>query len=220
MCSFAMTCLGTITGKTSPRCLIKIDLRKDYDMVSWEFLEEILLGYEFPEKFVQLIMACVTLPKFSITVNGEQHGYFEGEERSDRVMEALKHFSEVSGVTDQIKERLLAATGFSEGSWYLGLPLSPKKWSKLECQQLIEKITHRINVTYAKKLSYTGRLQVITAVLFSIYSFWGSVFILHQSVLKEVDKRCRDYLWGSSEDKRRVPLVVWEKICFLRKMVA
>ncbi|XP_075091651.1 uncharacterized protein LOC142171846 [Nicotiana tabacum] len=97
------------------------------------------------------------------------------------------------------------------------MPLSPKKWSKLECQQLIEKITHRIKVTYAKKLSYAGRLQVITAVLFSIYSFWGAVFILPQSVLKEVDKRCRDYLWGTSEDKRRVPLVSWEKICCPKK---
>ncbi|XP_070050321.1 uncharacterized protein [Nicotiana tomentosiformis] len=211
-------------------------------MGSWEFLEEILLGYRFPERFVQLIMACVTSPKFSVTVNGELHGYFEGqrglrqgEETSvNRVMEALKHFSEVSGlianldksnifmaaVTDQTKERPLDDTGFSEGSFpirYLGLPLSPKKWSKLECQQLIEKITHRIKVTYEKKLSYAGRLQVITAVLFSIYSFWGAVFILPQSVLKEVDKRCRDYLWGTSEDKRRVPLVSWEKICCPKK---
>ncbi|XP_070030442.1 uncharacterized protein [Nicotiana sylvestris] len=32
--------------------LMKIDLRKAYDMVSWEFLEEILLGYGFPERFV------------------------------------------------------------------------------------------------------------------------------------------------------------------------
>ncbi|KAH0651106.1 hypothetical protein KY284_031018 [Solanum tuberosum] len=26
--------------KTTPRCLMKIELRKAYDMVSWEFLEE------------------------------------------------------------------------------------------------------------------------------------------------------------------------------------
>ncbi|XP_070051247.1 uncharacterized protein [Nicotiana tomentosiformis] len=129
--------LRNYNRKTSPRYIIKIDLWKAYDM---------------------------------------------GEERSvNRVMEALKHFSEVSGlianleksnifmtgVTNQANEKLLAATGFSKGSFPI--------------------------------------------------SFWGAIFILPQSVLKEVDKRCRDYLWDSSEDKRRVPLVAWEKICCPKK---
>lgn len=63
--------------KTSPRCRMKIDLRKAYDMVSWEFLEEILIGIGLLERFT--IMTCVSFPKFSINVNGESHGYFEGK---------------------------------------------------------------------------------------------------------------------------------------------
>lgn len=62
--------------KTSSRCLIKIDRRKAYDMVSWEFLQEVLLGYMFPPEFVQLVMTCVTSPYFTIKVNGECHGFF------------------------------------------------------------------------------------------------------------------------------------------------
>lgn len=69
---------------------------------------------------------------------------------------------------------------------------------------LVEKITRRINVTYSKHLPYTGRLQVINAVLFSIHGFLGAVFILPQSVLKEVDKICREYLSGGSEEKKKV----------------
>lgn len=34
--------------KTSPRCLMKIDLKKAYDMVSWDFVEEALISYGFP----------------------------------------------------------------------------------------------------------------------------------------------------------------------------
>uniref|UniRef100_A0A0V0IRY0 Putative ovule protein n=1 Tax=Solanum chacoense TaxID=4108 RepID=A0A0V0IRY0_SOLCH len=34
----------------SPRCLMKIDLKKAYDMVSWDFLEEVLTGFGFPRK--------------------------------------------------------------------------------------------------------------------------------------------------------------------------
>lgn len=67
--------------KTTPRCLMKIDLQKAYDMLSWEFLEEVLEGYGSPAKFVKLIMTCVTSPRFTVKVNGEGYGYFKGERR-------------------------------------------------------------------------------------------------------------------------------------------
>uniref|UniRef100_A0A0V0GNL6 Putative ovule protein n=1 Tax=Solanum chacoense TaxID=4108 RepID=A0A0V0GNL6_SOLCH len=46
----------------------------------------------------------------------------------------------------QCKERLLEMTGYVEGEFpirYLGLQLSPKKWSKIECNQLCQKIIER-----------------------------------------------------------------------------
>lgn len=58
---------------------------------------------------------------------------------------------------------------------------------------------------------------MIILVMFSIHNFWGSVFILPQSVLQEVDKKCREYLWGSSEDKRKTTLVAWDKVCVPKK---
>ncbi|KAH0738381.1 hypothetical protein KY290_037086 [Solanum tuberosum] len=77
---------------------------------------------------------------------------------------------------------------------YLGLPLASKKWGKMECHQLVEKITERVTNAYARKLSYTGRLQVVNAVLFSLFNFWGGVFILPQSVLKAMDRKCKDFI--------------------------
>lgn len=62
----------------TPRCLMKIDLRKSYDMVSWEFLKEMLLGFGFPGEFVKWIMLCVTTLEFSVKVNGENHGLVKG----------------------------------------------------------------------------------------------------------------------------------------------
>uniref|UniRef100_A0A0V0HXZ8 Putative ovule protein n=1 Tax=Solanum chacoense TaxID=4108 RepID=A0A0V0HXZ8_SOLCH len=123
-----------------------------------------------------------------------------------RVMEALKHFSAVTGLeanlqksdiflarmTEEAKLRILNSTGFPMGVLpirYLGLPLSSKKWNKVDCYQLVEKITKRITSGYSRQLSYAGRLQIVNVVLFSIYNFWGTVFILPQSVLQEVDKK-------------------------------
>lgn len=58
---------------------MKIDLRKTYDMFSLEFLAEALQWFEFPAKFIMLIITCVTTPKLTIKVNGEGHDYFEGK---------------------------------------------------------------------------------------------------------------------------------------------
>lgn len=87
----------------------------------------------------------------------------------------------IARVNASFKDRILEKTGFSIGTLpirYLGLPLSSKKWSKVECYQLIEKITWRINSAYSRRLSYAGRLQIINVILFSIYNFWCDVFIL------------------------------------------
>jgi len=65
--------------KTSPRCLMKIDLRKTYDMISWNFINNVLKGFGFLVYFVKLIMTCVTSTTFTIKVNGVGHGYFEGK---------------------------------------------------------------------------------------------------------------------------------------------
>lgn len=65
--------------RESPRCTIKIDLCKAYDTVSWTFLREVLFGLGFPTVFIDWVMACVTTPSFSVTVNGGMHGHFKGE---------------------------------------------------------------------------------------------------------------------------------------------
>lgn len=60
---------------TTPRCLMKIDLRKAYDIVNWVFVEEALKGYNFPSSFILLIMTCVTSPMFTVRVHGEGQGF-------------------------------------------------------------------------------------------------------------------------------------------------
>ncbi|XP_010068469.2 uncharacterized protein LOC104455367 [Eucalyptus grandis] len=60
----------------SPKCAVKVDFKKAYDTIDWEFLETILLAFGFPNHMTRLIMTCVKTPKFSIALNGELHGFF------------------------------------------------------------------------------------------------------------------------------------------------
>lgn len=40
-------------------CMMKINLQKAYDTVCWEFVEDLVLAFRFPRRFVNLIMVCV-----------------------------------------------------------------------------------------------------------------------------------------------------------------
>ncbi|KAL0333101.1 UNVERIFIED_CONTAM: hypothetical protein Scaly_2211600 [Sesamum calycinum] len=62
----------------SPRCALKVDLRKAYDSVEWDFLFASLRKFRLPERFVCWIEECVTTASFSICLNGEPHGFFFG----------------------------------------------------------------------------------------------------------------------------------------------
>ncbi|KAJ9535488.1 hypothetical protein OSB04_un001387 [Centaurea solstitialis] len=62
-----------------PRCAFKIDLRKAYDMVSWEYLLGMLNGLGFHPTLVKWIKEMITTPSFSIALNGESHGFFQGQ---------------------------------------------------------------------------------------------------------------------------------------------
>ncbi|KAL0359787.1 UNVERIFIED_CONTAM: hypothetical protein Sangu_0828100 [Sesamum angustifolium] len=61
-----------------PRCALKVDLRKAYDTVEWDFLFATLRMFGFPAVFIRWIEECVTSAHFSIYVNGGVHGFFAG----------------------------------------------------------------------------------------------------------------------------------------------
>ena len=58
------------------KCAIKVDFQKAYDTIDWGFIRLVMQLFGFPQKFIELIMICVTSPKFSIAINGEIHDLF------------------------------------------------------------------------------------------------------------------------------------------------
>jgi hypothetical protein len=65
--------------RVSPRCLMKVNLKKAFESVQWPFLQQLLLSYSFPNRFVHLIMLCVETTSFSIVVNGNIYSFFLGK---------------------------------------------------------------------------------------------------------------------------------------------
>ncbi|GKA34021.1 protein LAZ1 [Tanacetum coccineum] len=62
-----------------PKCAFKADIQKAYDTVDWRFLGFILKYFDFHPIMIKWIMACVTSASFSISINGDIHGFFKGK---------------------------------------------------------------------------------------------------------------------------------------------
>ncbi|KAL2942587.1 hypothetical protein RDABS01_030937 [Bienertia sinuspersici] len=62
-----------------PGCMFKVDIRKAYDSIRWDFLNHFLRKLNFPMQFVDWIMKCVSTPAFSLNINGDCCGYLKGK---------------------------------------------------------------------------------------------------------------------------------------------
>ncbi|XP_048502717.1 uncharacterized protein LOC125498533 [Beta vulgaris subsp. vulgaris] len=59
-----------------PSCLIKMDMRKAYDTIEWNFVREMMTSLNFPQKFIDWVMTCVTSTSCSLMINGNLLGFF------------------------------------------------------------------------------------------------------------------------------------------------
>ena len=65
--------------RASPRCILNVDLRKAFDSIDWDFLQDMLSALQFPPRFIKWIMECVSTTSYSLSYNGSMHGFFKGK---------------------------------------------------------------------------------------------------------------------------------------------
>lgn len=96
---------------------------------------------------------------------------------------------------------------------YLGMPLGGDFKNKMVWRPMIDRLRDRLAIWKRKYLTKGGRMVLIKSTLESIPVYLCSLFTIPLSIVKEVDRIARNFLWGTTSKKKKFCLVSWKKIC-------
>ncbi|XP_074277345.1 uncharacterized protein LOC141600981 [Silene latifolia] len=164
-------CSAVLDFFATGKLLQQVDLKKAYDSVNWDFLEQMLYALHFPPTFIHLVMTCVRTASYSLVLNGVNFGYFKGAKATGLQMNSMKSNIYFNGVQNSVKADIIEVFGFVEGTLpfkYLGVPIVADRLTLKHCTVLIDKVISRIRGFGVRKLSYSGRLTLVNAVLTSL----------------------------------------------------
>jgi hypothetical protein len=57
-------------------CVVKLDMHKAYDRVEWVFLENMMRNLGFADRWIGLMMACVSSIRYQVRLNSEETDMF------------------------------------------------------------------------------------------------------------------------------------------------
>ncbi|CAN0870549.1 Putative ribonuclease H protein At1g65750 [Linum grandiflorum] len=274
--------------------VLKIDLAKAYDKISWKFVEETLNLAGIPNPMVSLIMECISTVSFRILWNGgatdsfvpgrglrqgcplspylftlcierlsqlirleEDSGSWKSIELARRatklthiffaddlvlfgeastaqarvVTEVLDKFCLASGqtvskekscvyfsknVSNDLADCICVELGIARTAnlgRYLGMPVIHGRPVKGDYEFILDNIDRRLAGWKAKTLSLAGRVTLATSVLNAIPSFAMQTVALPDQICVAIDKKIRSFVWGSTQEQRKIHLISWDSIC-------
>lgn len=82
---------------------------------------------------------------------------------------------------------------------------------------LIDKIVYRIRHWSNRLLTYTGRIQLIKYVSFTIVNYRMHCLPLPKHMIHKIEVMFRSFLWSGSSNVSRKSHIAWKKICNPRK---
>ncbi|XP_059432574.1 uncharacterized protein LOC132165893 [Corylus avellana] len=102
----------------------------------------------------------------------------------------------------------------SATSKYLGLPLFFGRSKKAAFQDILDKVSGKIEGWRAKTLSQAGRSVLIKSIAATIPSYAMSTFLLPASLSASLDRSFKNFWWGFPKDKaKNLSLKSWSSIC-------
>ncbi|OMO86377.1 reverse transcriptase [Corchorus capsularis] len=95
---------------------------------------------------------------------------------------------------------------------YLGHPTLVAKAKKGDFLPVIDKIRSKLSGWKAHNLSITGRCTLIQSVSSAMADYSMNTSMLPASIHVEIDRLHRNFLWGESDECKKIHLVNWDQV--------
>lgn len=143
----------------------------------------------------------------------------------------LRWFQEMSGLKINMSKSMLCGVGIQEQTVsnlaliigcksgelpmkYLGLPLGANPRKIQTWAPVIEKVEKVLKVWRRSRMTLAGRLTLLISNMSSLPIYYMSLFKMPATVANKIERMQRRFLWGDSEEKRKLHLINWEKLAF------
>ena len=96
---------------------------------------------------------------------------------------------------------------------YLGAPIFKGKPKKIHLQPIADKIKLKLLAWKAFLLSMVGRVKLVKSVIQGMLIHTISIYAWPVSLLKDLKKCIRNFIWSGDIEKRKLVTVSWKKVC-------
>ncbi|KAK6775883.1 hypothetical protein RDI58_026884 [Solanum bulbocastanum] len=93
---------------------------------------------------------------------------------------------------------------------YLGLPITNHHPKSSDYQYIIDNMNRKLSGWKTRFLSLAGRTTLIKSILASIPMYDMQCNLIPQTTIIHIDHIQRNFLWGSSPEKRKLHLANWD----------
>ncbi|WCJ44200.1 RNA-directed DNA polymerase (reverse transcriptase)-related family protein [Euphorbia peplus] len=96
---------------------------------------------------------------------------------------------------------------------YLGVPLLHTRVQRSTYQYIIDGIHSKLSGWASHTLSLAGRITLAKSVLSAIPYYTMQTVSLPCYICAKIDELVRNFIWGTTSEKRKISLVRWEEVC-------
>ncbi|KAL0009413.1 hypothetical protein SO802_010915 [Lithocarpus litseifolius] len=197
---------------------LKIDLEKAFDRLEWSFIREVLVLFNIPPNLNALIMDCISSTFVSILFNSGKlpafcpsRGIRQGDPLSPYIfilcLEYLGLLIRDKNANNAWKPVKASRSGPTFSHLFFADDLM-----LFDFHNIVHKVQEKLAGWQASLLSLVGRRTLIKSSSGTIPDYVMKEALLPSRVCKEINRANRNFLWGSTLEKRKMHLVSWNTV--------